>query len=230
MDLRQTPTASVAVVSENADLADIVAGILSDKCTQVTRFSVRGDSSSEAFKTDRPDIVVLDRVVLDDIFGRIRRLRRRWPTIDIIVVNVLDETDVEAVLDAGADDAIVAGSPLLIARLHARARRARTANAGARIAVGDIVFDRESRRVWCAGQEVGMTPRECALLDCLFWHVPQTVSVQTLADFVWKDAEETDRRGAVEVYIGYLRKKLAGSRSVVIRTVRHAGYQFAGRE
>ena len=230
MDVRQTPTASIAIVSEDAELSDTVAGILSDTCTLVTCFAARGDSGSETFKTDRPDIVVLDRGVLDDIFGRIRRLRRRWPTIDIIVVNVLDETDVEAMLDAGADDAIVRESPLLIARLNARARRARTANAGARISVGDIVFDRESRRVWCAGQEVVLTPRECAMLDCLFWHAPQTVSMQTLADFVWKDAEETDRRGAVEVYIGYLRKKLAGSRSVVIKTVRQAGYQFAARE
>ena len=131
---------------------------------------------------------------------------------------------------SGADDAIHADSGLLESRLHAHARRARTVNAGSRLAVGDIVFDRESRRVWCAGQEVDLTPRECAVLDCMFWHATRPVSVTTLADFVWGDAAQTDRRSAVEVYIGYIRKKLAASRKVVIRTVRQVGYQFDLRE
>ena len=42
--------------------------------------------------------------------------------------------------------------------------------------VGDIVFEREAHRVWCAGREVDMSPREFAVLDCLFWKAPATVS------------------------------------------------------
>ena len=86
-------------------------------------------------------------------------------------------------LDAGADDAIIGGSRLLRARLLAMARRARTVNAGSRIAIGDVVFDREARRVWgCNGAEVPMH-RECAVIDCLFWNSPRPVGVSTLADF-----------------------------------------------
>jgi DNA-binding response OmpR family regulator len=93
--------------------------------------------------------------------------------------------------------------------------------------VGDVVFDRESRRVWCAGREVEMTPREQAILDCLFWYAPEPVGAQTLSDFVWGNEPVTSRRGLVEVYVGYVRRKLAASRAVVIRTVRGVGYQFS---
>ncbi len=230
MDVRSTPTASVAVVSEDGALIERVAGILGDESTEVVGHHVRATSAKDAFKLDRPDIVVFDRAIPGDICCRIRHLRRRWPTIEVIVVNVLDEEDAARMLDTGADDAILASSSLLIPRLNAHARRVRTVNAGSRIAVGDIVFDRESRRVWCAGREVDMTPREVAMLDCMFWHASRPVSVTTLADFVWGDADETDRRSAVEVYIGYVRRKLASSRSVVIRTVRQVGYQFVSRQ
>ena len=229
MDVRSTPTAIVAVLSDDTELFTRIAGILGDENTQVVVHQLGEESERDAFKTERPDIVVIDRATSGDSCSRIRHLRRRWPTIEVVVVNVGNETDAGHLLDTGADDAILACSPLLDARLHAHARRARTVNAGARIAVGDIVFDRESRRVWCAGHEVEMTPRECAMLDCMFWHASRAVSVTTLADFVWGDAAETDRRGAVEVYIGYIRKKLATSRSVIIRTVRQVGYQFDDR-
>lgn len=230
MDVRSTPTASIAVVSEDAELIERIGTILRDESTQVVAHQIGGESEKDAFKLDRPDVVVIDRTIAGDISNRIRHLRRRWPTIEVIVVNVGDESDAERLLDTGADDAILVRSSLLVARLHAHARRARTVNAGTRIAVGDIVFDREARRVWCAGREVEMTPRECAVLDCMFWHASRPVSVTTLADFVWGDAADIDRRSAVEVYIGYIRKKLAASRSVVIRTVRQVGYQFDKRE
>jgi DNA-binding response OmpR family regulator len=158
-----------------------------------------------------------------------RRIRKRWPTVIIVVVNAAGEADVARLLDAGADDAVAASSPVLPSRLHALTRRARTLNAGARIAVGDILFDRESRRVWCAGREVELTRTEEAFLDCLFWHSPRTVGVTTLTDFVWGADVTPDKRSMVRVYIGYLRAKLKASRRVVIRTVRGVGYTFTPR-
>ena len=94
---------------------------------------------------------------------------------------------------------------------------------------GDILFDRESRRVWCAGREVELTRTEESFLDCLFWHAPRPVSVTTLTDFVWGDEVSPERRAMVRVYIGYLRTKLEPSRRVVIRTVRGLGYTFSAR-
>ncbi|HEV7993528.1 MAG TPA: response regulator transcription factor [Gemmatimonadaceae bacterium] len=220
--------ASVAILSNDAGLARRVAAILGDGATEVTH-SALSPGEREVALPFRPDVVVIDRDSADDVGSRIRRMRRRWPTIDIIVVNARGEGETESLLDAGADDAIAVASPLLAARLHACTRRARTVNAGARIAVGDVVFDREARRVWCAGREVEMTPREQAILDCLFWYAPEPVGAQTLSDFVWGDEPVSSRRGLVEVYVGYVRRKLSASRAVVIRTVRGVGYQFSPR-
>jgi DNA-binding response OmpR family regulator len=223
-----TPTASVAVLSADAGLADRIRRILADELTQVAHLTLCAAGGENAM-AERPDVVVLDAGAGRSVDAQIRRMRRRWPTIEIVVVNASGERDVEALLDAGADDVIAAGSPVLASRLHARTRRARTVNAGARIAVGDVVFDRESRRVWCAGREVEMTRREHALLDCLFWYAPEPVGMATIADYVWGDGPAESRRGLIEVYVGYLRRKLTASRSVVIRTVRGVGYQFSPR-
>jgi DNA-binding response OmpR family regulator len=225
MDCIRPATASVAVITGDASLVQHIALILADGQTQVLWPETRTKEGHAAFAS-RPDVIVLDRRESPAIEAQIRRLRRRWPTVDIVVVNAAGERELSALLDAGADDAVTIESSVLPARLHASARRARTVNAGARIAVGDVIFDRESRRVWCAGREVGMTPREQSLLDCLFWYAPEPVGTQTLSDFVWGDEPVTSRRGLVEVYVGYVRRKLSTSRAVAIRTVRGVGYRF----
>lgn len=231
MDLDRTPTASVVVITDDAD-SRLIESLLRDENTAISRQQWPSDPIDSAVPWERPDVVILDGASADEAKRRMRYLRHRWPTLGIGVVSASDDDAVASLLDSGADDAIVRGSPVLGARLHALTRRARTINAGARIAVGDIVFDREARRVWCAGQEVQMTPREFAMLDCMFWNAPRPVGPITLADFVWGDAEAASgaRRSVVEVYIGYLRRKLAASRSVIIRTVRGKGYQFDPRE
>jgi two-component system OmpR family response regulator len=231
MDVDRTPTASVVVVSDDAD-SHLMESLLRDENTEISRQQWPSEPADWAIQWERPDVVILDGTSPDEAKRRMRYLRHRWPTLGIAVVNANNDADVASLLDAGADDAIVRSSPVLGARLHALTRRARTINAGTRIAVGDIVFDRESHRVWCAGQEVQMTPREFAMLDCMFWNAPRPVGPITLADFVWGDAEAAAgaRRSVVEVYIGYLRRKLAASRSVIIRTVRGKGYQFDPRE
>ena len=81
-------------------------------------------------------------------------------------------------------------------------------------------------RVWCAGREVAFTPHEFGVIDCLFWHAPKPVGVDTLADFVWGAHESTNRRSLVQVYVSYVRKKLAASAQVALRFSRGSGYEF----
>jgi two-component system, OmpR family, response regulator len=178
---------------------------------------------------ERPDLVVLDARSYGDVLEQTRYLRRRWPTLHVVVVNAPSVSTVLELMEAGADDATVQITTAFRARLRSTVRRAGAMNAASRIAVGDIVFEREAHRVWCAGREVDMSPREFAVLDCLFWKAPGIVSADSLADFVWGDASIKARRGVVEVYISYLRRKLAASEQVVIRTVRGEGYRFEPR-
>jgi len=219
-------TATIALVSEDSALVDTVVATVSDEATLADVHGSFADLLA-SFATVAPDVVVLDDVSGHDANQEIRQLRRRQPSLHIVYVRVSEEKRSIALLNAGADDAILNGSPALVARLQAAARRARTVNAGCRIAVGDIVFDREARRVWCAGTEVPLTPHEYGVVDCLFWHTPKPVGVDTLADFVWGDQSSTNKRTLVQVYVSYVRKKLARSAQVAIRFARGSGYEFA---
>lgn len=229
LQLRSPAIADIAVVTATDSAFAEVSSCFTSEDAILTRREWPADSPEAVVAWDRPDVVVLDRNNTGDTDRRIGYLRRRWPTLEIVVIHAESESEALHLLSVGADDVIIEGSALFAARLQAMVRRACSVNASARIAVGDIVVDRESRRVWCAGQEVQMSPREFAVLDCLVWKAPKPVSLISLADFVWGDAETTTRRGVVEVYIGYLRKKLAASRTVVIDTVRGVGYRFAPR-
>jgi len=206
---------------------DLRATLASEDVELASRTWERADGDDAAWQ--RPDLLVLDARDGDDVAQRLRFVRRRWPTMHVVVVRASSRMHVLDLIELGADDATVSMTPSFRARLRSAVRRASAMNAASRIAVGDIVFEREARRVWCAGSEVEMSPREFAVLDCLFWRAPATVSADTLADFVWGDAPLKARRGVVEVYISYLRRKLAASRQVIIGTVRGAGYRFEAR-
>jgi DNA-binding response OmpR family regulator len=229
MQVTHPSIASVAIVADAA-VARLLAEAIADEATSVVHHEPLAGGRLTTKVWERPDVLLVDRSAVSDLARDIWHLRRRWPTMTIAIVNVRDDAEAERMLDAGADEAISTGSRLLRARLLAMARRARTVNAGARIAIGDVVFDREARRVWCNGAEVSMTPRECAVIDCLFWNSPHPVGVDTLADFVWGDSSVAARRNVIDVYIGYVRRKLSASRSVVLRTVRGVGYSFAPRD
>ena len=218
-------TATVALVSDTTAVKELVVSLIADEATRVD-VHASFDALLESLTTVSPDIIVVDDRCEHDAAHQIRLLRRRQPSVHIVFLGVCNEARNISLLHWGADDAITASSPSLVARLQAATRRARTVNAGARIAVGDIVFDREARRVWCAGREVAFTPHEYGVVDCLFWHAPKPVGVDTLADFVWGDQESTNRRSLVQVYVSYVRKKLAASAKVAIRFSRGSGYEF----
>jgi two-component system, OmpR family, response regulator len=227
IELRHPARAEVVVTGPSA-VASAIRGALTgeDACVIEREWSAPGEV---VVAWERPDLVVLDARTDRDVLAQTRYLRRRWPTLHIVVVNVPNVTGTLELMDAGADDATLHLTTGFKARLRASVRRANAMNASSRIAVGDIVFEREAHRVWCAGREVEMSPREFAVLDCLFWKAPDVVSADSLADFVWGDASIKARRGVVEVYISYLRRKLASSEQVVIGTVRGAGYRFEER-
>ena len=218
--------ARIALASRDPTLVALIKRTLADEGTEVFLLAEDHRVPRADYAVQAPDVVLLDRATLAEFGRRMRLVRRRWPTTPIVVLSARDETDCARLLDEGADDVCIAGSSLLSARLHAIARRARTLNADNRISVGDVVLDREHRRVWCAGDEVHLSPREYDLLSCLVHYTPRVVGRQTLTEFVW-GVTTAPRPNTVEVYVGYLRRKLARSREVAIETVRRAGYLLA---
>lgn len=221
------PGACVAVLaSSDADWQQVSAWV-TDELTSIIRLRSPDDLAA---LDQRPDVVIVERALLGDCGVTLRRIRQRRLTATVVVTGARDLADVVHLLDCGADDAIPADWPVLRARVSAAVRRARAHNASLRIAVGDIVYDRERRLVVCAGSIVRLTRTEESLLDCLFNYMPRPVTVADLAAFVWGGEMTSARRNLVHVYVGYLRRKLRGSRQMEIRTVRGVGYELVPRQ
>ena len=224
---RPSGSARAAILTRNLPLAGQIARSLAaatTECVVIQEPSV----SWAGDKVTAHDIVIVDCLTVDDISRRLRLLRCRWPTCGILVINVPSEQQCMHLLDDGADDACTATSPALTPRLHALARRARTLNAESRVAFGDVVVDREHRRVWCALREVFLSPREYDLLLRLFNIAPNAVPKEVLADALCHDTQAA-QKNTIEVYVGYLRRKLQHSRTVGISTVRNIGYALMWR-
>jgi len=183
-----------------------------------------GREGLEAARFGEYDAMIVD-VMLPGMSGYqiVRTLRAEQHWLPILMLSAKDgEHDQADGLDCGADDYLTKpfSYVVLLARLRALLRR----GAPVRPAVlrcGPISLDPASRRVLAGGEDVGLTVREFSLLEYLMRHPGQVVSKTQLLDRVF-DAEEPN---LVEVYIGYLRRKLGAD---AIETVRGAGYRLTG--
>jgi two-component system OmpR family response regulator len=174
------------------------------------------------------DALLLD-IMLPGLNGFVvaKRLREAGRDVPILMLSAKDgDLDQAEALDTGADDFLGKpfSYPLLLARLRALIRRS-SPQTSSILTVGDLRLDLAAHRCWRGEMEVALTPREDALLAYLA-HRPGTVVSKTeLLRHVWGD-EETDGN-AVEVYIGYLRRKIdAPFDRASIETVRGRGYRL----
>lgn len=153
--------------------------------------------------------------------------RTRWPTSMIICYNASTETLASKLLETGADIALREDVSAKYVRgvISAAGRRLTVANALLRVTYGDLVFDRDARRVWCAGKPVSLTERELQLVQYLFLHAGHAVSPATLLACAWR-VDPAIASNGLAVYIGYLRRKLSKSRLVELATVRGEGYSL----
>ena len=171
------------------------------------------------------DAMILD-VMLPGLSGYrvVRQLRAEKHWLPVLMLSAKDgEYDQADGLDCGADDYLTKpfSYVVLLARLRALLRRGAPRRPVVLIA-GDLSLDPARRRVTRAGAEVGLTAREYALLEYLFRRAGEVVSKTELLDHVW-DASVDTAPNAVEVYIGYLRRKIGRDR---LETVRGAGYRL----
>jgi len=169
------------------------------------------------------DVVVLD-VMLPRLSGYevVRRLRREGVWTPVLMLSAKDgEYDQADGLDEGADDYLTKPFSfiVLVARLRALLRR------GARerpavLHAGGLALDPAARSVTSDGTQVELTTREFALLEYLLRRAGEVVPKDELYEHVW-DAAGGDLN-VVEVYVGYLRRKLGAA---AVETMRGAGYR-----
>ena len=172
-----------------------------------------------------------DAIVLDVMLPRrngydvVEALRARKVWTPVIMLSAKDgEYDVADALDLGADDYLTKpfSFVVLVARLRAMVRRPAEARPAV-LSVGSITLNPATRAVTLDGEAVDLTAREVALLEYLMRHPSRVIGKVELRDHVWDgDGEDPN---VVEVYVGYLRRKLGRD---TVTTVRGAGYRVVG--
>jgi two-component system OmpR family response regulator len=156
-----------------------------------------------------------------------RKLREEGVTTPILMLTAKDgEYDEAEALDLGADDYLRKpfSYVVLVARLRALQRRGDTSRPAA-LAAGDLCYDPASHGCRRGATPITLTAREASLLEYLLVRRGDVVDKHELLDAVWGADADRDPN-VVEVYIGYLRRKVDrpfGRSS--IRTVRGAGYR-----
>jgi len=178
------------------------------------------------------DLIILDRMLPGIIDGLeiCRTLRQKDIHTPILVLSAKDkiENKVEG-LNHGADDYLVKPFAFeeLLARVRALLRRP-TQSLPTVLTVDNLSLDLTGLTVQRDQKTIQLSNKEFALLEFLMRHPGQIVTKEQLINRVW-DFDADVLYNTVEVYIGYLRKKidLPGEKKL-IQTVRGFGYKFGG--
>ena len=171
------------------------------------------------------DLMILD-LGLPDIDGTqvLRSLRGAGSPLPIIVLTARGEvSDRVEGLDLGADDYLTKPFAFdeLLARIRARSRD-QDGGATTTMTAGDVELDIPTRRVRVGEERFDLTAREFALLQVLLRRPGQVLTREQLLSQVW-ELDWDPGSNVVDVYVGYLRKKVGDGR---IETVRGVGYRF----
>jgi DNA-binding response OmpR family regulator len=189
-----------------------------------------GRAALDGVLTGAPDLLVLD-LGLPGMDG-VDVLRALQNTcVDLAVVVLTGRGSVAhriECLNLGADDYVVKPFSLqeLLARCRAVARR-RTGHCSGALHFGGLRLDRVARSVSLEGAAIDLTSREFALLEHLLQNRGRAVSRREVLNEVWRMGPESGTN-VVDVYVNYLRKKLAGG-GALIETVRGEGYAMGFR-
>jgi DNA-binding response OmpR family regulator len=173
-----------------------------------------------------PDVVLLD-LGLPDIDGIevCRRLRQSCDAAIIIVTARGEEADRVLALDEGADDYLIKpfGLQELLARIRAVLRRSRQP-AGQVLQHGPLTVDLRTHKVTVSGNQIAVTPKEFAILECLASDPGRVVSRQEMLERAW-DEHWYGPTKVLDVHMAALRKKLGDPG--LIETVYGHGFRLA---
>ncbi|GAA3572028.1 response regulator transcription factor [Amycolatopsis ultiminotia] len=187
-----------------------------------------GPTALQLARTGSFDVVLLD-IMLPGLSGYrvLERLRGDGVTTPVLLVSAKDgEIDQADGLDLGADGYLVKpfSFVVLVAQVRAVLRRAGPEASRGVLKLSALEVDRALRQVRWDGREVPFSPREFALLEVLVGRSGTVVTKDELLRAVWGD-EQSVTRNLVEVYVGYVRRKLdAVGAGALLRTVRGHGY------
>jgi len=220
----------VLIVEDEVKMASLLRrGLVEDG--HLVEIAGDGETAVAMARASEYDAIVLD-VMLPrlDGFSACRRMRETGVWTGVLMLTARDSVqDRVSGLDCGADDYLVKPFSFseLLARLRALARRGGQPRP-VQLVIDDLVLDPASHRVWRGETEIRLSTKEFTLLETLMRRPGVVLDRIQLLEYAWDYGYE-NRSNVVDVYIGYLRRKidLPFQRSS-IETVRGAGYRLRG--
>jgi two-component system copper resistance phosphate regulon response regulator CusR len=173
------------------------------------------------------DLVILDLMLPGkDGIDLLRELREEHEELPVIILSARDTVrDTVTGLEGGADDYITKPFSFeeLLARVRVRLRGQRAAEPTL-LRAGSAALDLRTRHAIVEGRTLDLTAREFALAEVFFRHPGEVLSRELLLSQVW-GYDFDPGSNIIDVYVGYLRKKLGRER---IESVRGMGYRLVG--
>jgi two-component system, OmpR family, response regulator MtrA len=219
--------AKVLVVDDDTAIAEMIGIVLSGEGYD-TAFCDDGALAVDAFRTEKPDLILLD-LMLPGMGGiEVCSAIREESGVPIIMLTAKsDTTDVVKGLESGADDYIVKpfNPKELVARIKTRLRPA-TAPSNDVLAVGDVTLDVAGHEVRRGDAAINLTPLEFELLLALAMKPQQVFTREMLLEQVWGYHYKADTR-LVNVHVQRLRAKVEidPDNPQIVMTVRGVGYR-----
>jgi len=173
------------------------------------------------------DVIILD-LMLPGMDGLkiLKKIRAKGRQTHVLILTAKDTLeDRVAGLDMGADDYLVKPFAFeeLLARIHALVRR-KYQEKNPTLKIQDLRLEQATQKVWRGREKIELTPREYALLEYLALRAGHLVSRTDIWEHIY-EFNSSASSNVVDVYIGYLRKKIEQpGKPALIRTVRGRGY------
>lgn len=213
------------VVEDTADVAEAIIERLGRGGHACDRAALLEDAKHFA-SASAYDLVILD-INLPDGSGLdfLKWIRQRKNAVPVLVLTArLAVDDKIGALDFGADDYMV--KPFDLGELEARVRaiiRRRSGESGVQLSSGNLQFDMATRLATIDGLPLSLTPREQLLLEIFMVNKGRVLEKDELVMRLF-GLEADVGANAIELYVGRLRRKLAGA-AFEIKTLRGLGYQ-----
>jgi len=217
----------VLIVEDEIRLAEALSEILSKQHYTVDT-AYDGLTGLDRALSGIYDVIILDIMLPKlDGYAILKSLRQERIAAPVLMLSAKDETgDKVRGLDQGADDYLTKpfSTEELLARIRALNRRQNEFLFENRLCFGDFSLQLSDATLACGKKTIALSKKECELLQLLMQRKGNLVSKEEIIEKIWGYDALTEYNN-VEVYISFLRKKMAHVGSIsAIKTVRSAGY------
>ncbi len=216
----------IQVIEDEVDMANFIKDVLVDEGFQVF-VDYRGLSGLNSVEKVSPELVLLD-LNLPDLDGRTicQKIKEHDPQIQVIMITAQGSPqDIAQGLNLGADDYIPKPimPEVLLARIKARLRsKGKTVQ---KLQVGDLSLNLTTHQVMQADKMITLSAQEFKLLEYFMSNPDKVLSREMILSRIWNSNPDIETR-VVDVYVGYLRKKIEHGQTKFIKSIRGFGYMM----